>query len=57
MYILAASLLSHALETLPLTAQKRTSSTCLSIPSLSLNYNVVKQRKTDGSKQFKNLLI
>ena len=57
MYILAASSLSHALETLPLTAQKRTSGTCLAIPSLSLKYNVVNQQKTDYSKQFKNLLI
>ena len=46
MYILADGSLNHALKTLPLTSQKRTSGTCLAIPGVGLNRNAVNNRKT-----------
>ena len=46
MFILAASSLHNALKILSLAWQKRVSQSCLAIPGLSFNHNVVNVRKT-----------
>ena len=56
MYILADGSLNHALKTIPLTSQKRTSGTCLAIPGVGLNRNAEKQSK-NWSLLLKELFI